>query len=179
MKGAAPMESDALTLYKLIILFILDKVDFPLTNAQISNFILEKDYTNYFNIQQSISELIETEFVTAQTVGHSSHYRITPSGRETLSFFDSMIPSAIQEDILKYLKDNKYSLRDEVSTLSEYFEAKKGEYAVRLRVIEKEDSIIDLSLAVPTEEDAVRICNNWRSQSQMIYAYVLGNLLKE
>ncbi|MFW5631973.1 MAG: DUF4364 family protein, partial [Acetivibrio ethanolgignens] len=33
--------SDALTLYKLIILFILDKVDFPLTNAQLSNFILE------------------------------------------------------------------------------------------------------------------------------------------
>ena len=40
------MQSDTLTLYKLIILFILDKVDFPLTNAQLSDFILEKEYTN-------------------------------------------------------------------------------------------------------------------------------------
>ncbi|MDF2609484.1 MAG: hypothetical protein K0R92_958 [Lachnospiraceae bacterium] len=173
------MESDALTLYKLIILFLLDKVDFPLTNAQISNFILEKDYTNYFNMQQSIAELIEAEFVTIETIRNSSYYRITESGRETLSFFDSMISSAIQEDIIKYLKENQYSLRDEVSTLSEYFETKKGEYTVRLRVIEKEDSIIDLSLSVPTIEDALKICSNWRSNSQNVYASVLTNLLKE
>ena len=31
--------SDSLTLYKLIILFMLDKVDFPLTTSQISEFI--------------------------------------------------------------------------------------------------------------------------------------------
>lgn len=173
------MESDALTLYKLIILFLLDKVDFPLTNAQISNFILEKDYTNYFSIQQSLSELIEAEFVTIETIRNSSYYRITESGRETLSFFDSMISSAIQEDIIKYLKENQFSLRDEVSTLSEYFETKKGEYTVRLRVIEKEDSIIDLSLSVPTEEDAIKICANWRINSQNVYASVLTNLLKE
>jgi DNA-binding PadR family transcriptional regulator len=173
------MQSDAFTLYKLIILFLLDKVDFPLTNAQISNFILEKDYTNYFNIQQSISELIEAEFVTVETIGHSSHYRITDSGRETLSFFGYMISTAIQSDILEYLKSNKYSLRDEVSTLSEYYEAKKGEYMVRLRVVEKEESIIDLNIAVPTKEDAVRVCDNWRTQSQQIYAYVLSNLLRE
>lgn len=173
------MESDGLTLYKLIILFLLDKVDFPLTNAQISNFILERDYTNYFNLQQSISELIEAEFITVETVGHSSHYRITSSGRETLSFFGSMISAAIQEDIIHYLNENQYSLRNEVSTLSEYFETKRGEFTARLRVVEKEESIIDLSIAVPTEEDAIKICNNWRSESQNVYAYVLANLLKE
>ncbi len=173
------MQSDTFTLYKLIILFLLNKVDFPLTNTQISNFLLEKDYTNYFNIQQSLSELIEAEFVTVETIGHSSHCRITASGRETLSFFEYRISPAIQSDILEYLKKNKYSLRDEVSTLSEYYEAKKGEFVVRLRVLEKEDSIIDLNLAVPTKEDAVKICLNWRSQSQQIYAYVLSNLLKE
>jgi len=173
------MQSDNFTLYKLIILFLLDKVDFPLTNAQISDFILEKDYTNYFNIQQSMSELIEAEFMTIENIGHSSHYQITPSGRETLSFFDNMISPAIQDDILVYLKKHQYSLRDEGSTLSEYFEAKKGEYMVRLRVLEKNESIIDLSIAVPTEEDAAKMCNNWRAQSQTIYAYVLSNLLKE
>lgn len=173
------MESDALTLYKLIVLFLLDKVDFPLTNVQLSNAILEKDYTNYFNVQQSISELVEAELVSMTQVNHSSHYRITESGRETLSFFHTRIPSTIQEEILEYLKSNQYSLRDEVSTLSEYYEIRKGEYMVRLRVLEKEEPIIDLSLAVPTEEEASKISKNWRSQSQKIYAFVLSNLLKE
>lgn len=174
-----PMQSDTLTLYKLIILFLLDKVDFPLNNAQISNIILDKDYTNYFNIQQSISELLEADLCTIESMGHSSLYRITDAGRETLSFFENMISSAIQNDLLDYLKTNKYSLRDEVSTQSEYFETKKDEFMVHLRVMEKEDSIIDLKIAVPTEEDASKIAYNWRSKSQEIYSYVLNTLLKE
>ena len=173
------MQSDSLTLYKLIILFLLDKVDFPMTNTQISDFILEKDYTNYFNIQQSISELIEAEFVTVEAIGHNSHYRITDSGKETLSFFDNMIPTAIQEDSIEYLRKNQYSLRNEVSTQSEYYESKKGEFMVQLRVLEKENSIIDLSLLVPTEEEATKICSNWKKRSQQVYAYVISNLLRE
>lgn len=173
------LKSDDFTLYKLIILFLLDKVDFPLTNVQISNFILEKEYTDYFTVQQSISELVEADFVITETVRHSSFYQITSSGRETLSFFDHMISSAIKEDIMEFLKNNKYSLRNETSVLSEYYEAKKGEYMVRLRVMENKDPIIDLSIAVPTEENAVKICDNWRSQSQKIYEYVLSNLIND
>ena len=36
---------DLLTLYKLIVLYMLSCVDFPLTKAQIGDFILEKEYT--------------------------------------------------------------------------------------------------------------------------------------
>ena len=36
--------SEAYTLYKLIVLYMLDKLDFPLTNGQISEFILDKVY---------------------------------------------------------------------------------------------------------------------------------------
>ena len=39
-------------LYKLMVLYMLNKVDFPLTNSQISEFILDKGYTNYFTLQQ-------------------------------------------------------------------------------------------------------------------------------
>jgi DNA-binding PadR family transcriptional regulator len=172
------MQSDALTLYKLIILFLLDKVDFPLTNAQISNFILDKEYTNYFSLQQCISELTEEEFIMVETVGHTSLYQITPSGEETLSFFQGMISQTIQAEILAYLKKNKYSLRDETSTLSEYHKLSKDEYMVSLRVMEKKNPIIDIHLSVPTEEDAAKVCSNWRNQSQEIYSYVLNQLLK-
>ena len=39
------MEQEQLTLYKLMILYLIEKVDFPLSNSQISEFILEKGYT--------------------------------------------------------------------------------------------------------------------------------------
>ena len=49
------MEQEQLTLYKLMILYLIEKVDFPLSNSQISEFILDKGYTNYFTVQLFMS----------------------------------------------------------------------------------------------------------------------------
>lgn len=173
------MQTDTLTLYKLIVLFILDKVDFPLTNAQLSEFILEKEYTNYFNIQQAISELTTQELVTVSSIRHSSYYRITESGKETLTFFNNKISDAIKEDIMEYLRNNKYALREEVSNIADYYEEKKNEFIVRCQVKEQGSSIIDLSLIVPTEDAAIAICNNWKKNSQEVYSYLMKTLLED
>ena len=173
------MQAETLMLYKLIVLYILDKVDFPLTNGQLTNFILEKEYTSYFNIQQAISELIEDNYISSETIRNSSLYQITDSGRETLSFFSHSISQAIRDDIDIYLKEHKYSLRNEVSTLADYFESKKDEYVARLRVVEGESTVIELILSVLTEREANIICNNWRDKSADIYAYVISSLIAE
>ena len=47
--------ADTLSLYKLIILKMLEQVEYPLTNSQITEFILDKEYTNYFTVQQALS----------------------------------------------------------------------------------------------------------------------------
>ena len=171
------MESNAMTLYKLIILFILDQVDFSLTNAQISNLILEKEYTNYFTIQQAINELEGSELIKWDTVRNSSYLRITDAGHETLKFFNKEISDAIKEEIIAYLKDNKYELREEVSTVADYYEAKKGEYIAHCYVKEMDSKVIEISLSVPTEEDAIKICNHWRTKSQKIYAFAMKELM--
>ena len=106
------MQSDASTLYKLIILYMLDKVDVPLTNAQSTDFILEKDYTNYFNVQQSISEMKDADLITSETIRNSSYFKITDAGRETIHFFDEDISEAIRNDIYTVLRENKYKLHE-------------------------------------------------------------------
>ncbi len=48
--------ADAQTKYKLIILYMLRKVTFPLSNSQITEFMIEKEYTDYFHIQEALNE---------------------------------------------------------------------------------------------------------------------------
>jgi DNA-binding PadR family transcriptional regulator len=160
-----------------MILYILSRVNFPLTNAQLTTFILEKEYTNYFNLQRAISELIDDAYISTKTIRNSTLYRITESGNETLLFFDNMISSGIKEDIEAYLLENKYELQAEVSTQAEYYQVKKGEFAAHLSVIEREASIIDLTLLVTTQEEAQSLCNNWREKSSDVYSYLMSTLL--
>ena len=69
--------SESFTLYKLIVLYMLDKVDFPLTNGQISEFILDKGYTTYFTLQQAISEMVEAGFLREETTHNRTLYHLT------------------------------------------------------------------------------------------------------
>jgi DNA-binding PadR family transcriptional regulator len=172
------MQSDTFMLYKLMILYILSRVSFPLANAQLTAFILEKEYTNYFNIQRAISELIDDSYIEAKTIRNSSLYKITESGLETLLFFDHMISSGIKEDIEAYLTQNRYELQEELSTPAEFYQVKKGEFAAHLQVIERDAPIIELTLMVPSEEEAEKICSNWKDKSSDVYAYLMSALLE-
>ena len=84
---------DPLTLYKLIILYMLQRVDFPLTKAQISDFILEKQYTSFLTLQQVISELIDADMITAHSIRNRTHLSITKEGRQTQPLGRIMLPN--------------------------------------------------------------------------------------
>ena len=68
------------TLYKLIILYMLKNAEGVSSNSQISEFILEREYTGYFQLQQAISELLEAELVTMHTVSNTSYYQLSEDG---------------------------------------------------------------------------------------------------
>ena len=109
------------TLYKLIILYMLNKVNFPLTNSQLTEFFSEKDYTNYFTLQQVINELIDTHLISLETVRNTSYYHITSDGDKILELFSYKIPGKIIDDMDIYLMENKYELRNEVGTIADYY----------------------------------------------------------
>ena len=76
---------------------MLNRVNFPLTTAQISEFILGKEYTNFLTLQQVISELTEGNMITARSLNNRTHLTITEEGKETLHFFENRISDTIKE----------------------------------------------------------------------------------
>jgi len=169
--------SESLTLYKLMILYMLDKVNFPLSNAQMCEFILDREYTSYFNLQQAISELLEASFIRMESMGNTSLYHITDEGRNTLEYFGRKVSDAIKEDIDTFLKEHHYELRNESSTRADYYKTPAGEYAARCLVKEKDSTLIEITLTVPLEEQAASICTNWKQKNQEIYSFLMRELL--
>ena len=126
--------AEPLTLYKLIILYMLKKVDFPLTNAQISEFVLDQEYTTYFTLQQAISELVEAGLIRMETIRNTSQYYLTEDGDMTLGYFTQKISAPIREDIDRYIQENKMALRNEVAIVADYYKNTAGEYSVHCEV---------------------------------------------
>lgn len=169
--------SESFTLYKLIVLYMLNKLDFPLTNGQISEFILDKGYTTYFTLQQAISEMVEAGFIREESTHNRTLYHLTEEGTNTIHYFKNNISPAIQEDIDNFFAEKRYDLKNEVSVKADYYPNRNSEYSVRCQIIENGAPMIDLTISVPTEEEAETVANNWNQKNQEIYAQIMANLL--
>lgn len=170
------MTQDPFTLYKLIILYMLNRVTFPLTKAQVGDFLLEKEYTNFLTMQQVISELIDADLIHAQSIRNRTHLVITEEGKQTLDFFGNRINDAIKKDINNYFSENEMALRNEVSVTGDYYKSTSGEYEAHLIAKDRGITLVDLTLSVPTEELAASICENWDKKNEAVYKYLVDNL---
>ena len=173
------MLAEPMTLYKLMNLYMLHQVNFPLTNAQLSNFFLDREYTTYFTLQQALNELLDACLVKKETMRNSSRYEITKEGEETLEFFGKNISPAIVSDMDEYLKQNRFRMRNEVGLISDFYKSTNQDYIVHCEVREGKAVLVNLDISVPDKEQAEIMCNHWKDRSQEIYAYVMKSLMSE
>ena len=165
-----------MTLYKLIVMYMLNRVAFPLTQAQVFEFILDREYTNFLNLQQAISELANAGLINTKSIRNRTHLELTEEGVKTLEYFSNRISPSIREDINTYFKENEFELRNEVSIYSNYYKSTTGEYETTLVIREKEIELLNIKLSVPTEDIASSICDKWEANSQEIYSHIVKKL---
>ncbi len=171
------MSEESLTLYKLMVLYMLNNLDFPLTTSQLSEFFVTHGYTSYFHMQQAVNELAESSFIRGELIRNTTHYHLTQNGREALQMFDAKISDAIKNDILDYFKENKYQLRKEVDIIADYYPLKKGEYMVHAQIKERGTILMELNINVVSKEQAIAICDKWSEKSDTVYCHVMETLL--
>ena len=104
-------DKQILTVNKLILLRFMCKMDIPLTSLHISQFFLERNMMNYFDIQQCISDLLYSKLIQYSNDA-KKFYIITQNGRNADKFFSYKIP----ENIVKA----KMCIRDRVNTVAFY-----------------------------------------------------------
>ena len=113
------MANESITIYKLIILYTLNKVNSPLPSVIISDYIIEKGYTNFVTLQNAFGELLQAELIAEDATYHLAYYTLTDTGRETLELFGSQLSYEIKKEIDDYLRENRYDIIDAASWISE------------------------------------------------------------
>lgn len=171
------MQNEQLTVYKLVILFMLKKVDFPLNTSQFSQFFVDRDYTDFLTLQQSLKELHENHFIESEMVRNMSQYTLTDDGREALEMFQYKISDGLQDDVLDFFAENQYQLRNEVEVYSQYFPISEDNYMAECVIKEANDTILNIKLNVPTKDQAVAVCDSWRDRSNDVYKFLIDNLI--
>ncbi|HHW69746.1 MAG TPA: DUF4364 family protein [Clostridiales bacterium] len=161
---------------KIIILYYMQALDIPLTNPQITQFFLENNIIPYFELQQYLSELIDTKLVNFLEARDKYLYSISPTGTKVLELFEHRISSDLKQKIDNYAHKNRNRLRKESQITAEYKKLADRQYIITCRVMEEDMILLELKLNVTDSKQAKLICNNWLNRAPVVYKNIIATL---
>ena len=164
-------------LYKTIIMYLLARSENALTRAQVMDFMLCEEYTNFLTFNETMGELVRQEMITEEKEGARTFLHLTPVGEETLRAVSGQIRPDIIQQIDDFLTKNRLELRKESALRADYRRLQNGACEVSCAVYENGRRMYGLVIEVPTEEAAQRACDAWKDASGEIYRFLLSKLV--
>lgn len=163
---------------KLVLLYVFDKFEIPITNTQITEFVMENDLLNYFLLQQFLSELVEASLLEYTNNEDQYYYLITEKGKSTLKYFKDRLITDLTDIIDSSVEKKKKTLLKDTQVSATYSKKSKNDYIVELKVLENDITLIDLKLDVVSNKQAKEICDNWKNKAQYIYGEIINLLIE-
>lgn len=165
---------------KLLLLYIIKSIKYPISNTQLTDIVLENSFINYFMLQQYVSELISSEFLKYETQDDDKEILVlTTKGDNVLFFFKDRISPNKLKLIDDYVRKHVEKIKKELSISADYTVGEDSSFIVNLKAIENNTIIIDLNVSVPSKTEAKAICNKWQSNSSDIYNKIIHALIED
>ena len=178
---------------KLIIMYILHRLNISASNSTITKLVLETRLMNYFMFQQCFNELCEGGLVELEKTASGSSkaagedqkrempasYILTKAGRNTLQYFIDLIAPGIKKRLDKITPAVRREIEEDSLITADYIPESEDKYTVVCSMRERCFTLIELKAAVGTKKDALSVCESWKKHSSQIYAEIIGSLTKQ
>ncbi len=176
-------EKEQLILDKLVMLFVLDKMEIPLTEDSILDICSVKNewIKNYMDCKAIIHDLTESKLL--YKLGNLEQgkelFSLTYEGRECLSYLYRRIPFSLRENISQYLQINKLNVKSSQEYTATYNKNDDGSYNVILRIYEPLITVpmFELKIKAPSRQSANEAIHKWKTSAPTIYESIYEKLI--
>ena len=164
---------------KLLLLYIIKSIKYPISNTQLTEIVLENSFINYFMLQQYISELISSDFLKYTEHNSKQVLHLTDKGENVLHFFKDRISPGKIKVVDDYLKRKIESIKKELNISADYTLDNGNSFLVNLKALENDSLLIDLKINVVSKKQAIALCTKWKDSPSEIYTKIINALIEE
>lgn len=157
---------------KILICYLLSRLDTPLTREQLDEVICGEELANYFEMSQALSELVENDNVYKK----DNELIITRKGRENSETLEHDIPYTVRERALNAAIHLQTRLRRERENKITIERVDNGCY-VTISVIDAEDEVMSVKLFVADYDQALAVKERFLEDPVRIYSNIVALLL--
>lgn len=159
---------------KVLVAFLLDRLEKPLSKRQLFTVIQEEGLANYFEASQAVADLEKSGNIKIEITEDEEIMTLTQSGKLVVDI-ENDIPASIREKALnsavhlqtveRRLKENNIEIKQLDNGCNVTFALKDGE-----------DTLMSLSLYVADMEQAKAVRNKILEDPVKIYSQILSSL---
>ena len=162
---------------KVLILYLLNKLSDGIKNDNLYKIVSSANSINYFYFQELLTDLIETNLVGSFTKDEDTFVKITSEGKNSLSLTKSLLPGILKLKADSIFKDEVSNIAEESSIVTEYSPENENNYTVKCKIVEKTETVFEISTFAGSRDRAKQISDNWKNNANIIYPKILSLLL--
>ena len=162
---------------KVLILYILDKLNKDITNAGLFKITSSINNINYFYFQQTLTDLVDSKLVGTYTKDDETDFKITSEGKNNFALTKDVLPGIMKLKADNIFKKELYEIEEASSVSAEYTPKNEKDFTVKCKIVENNETIFEIKTFAGSADRAKRIIDNWNNNASSIYPKILNLLL--
>ena len=151
---------------KVLILFILARIDTPLSAQEIYEVAYQDDSLNYFTLAESLPELVESGHLETDPAGK---YLITEKGRQQGSDVEDSLAVPVVQKVSAAIADKLTQLRRDHFITTTVTQNDQGYWIATLNYQDDGMPMMSLSLMAPNESLGHKMAANIKRHANTLY----------
>lgn len=161
---------------KVLILFVMARVGYPVTAQQIYELCFQDDCLSYFDVCTAIPEM-EGSSHLIKTEGDC--YEITEKGRETAKLLEDSIAFTVRQRAENAVDRFNRQIRRSSFVRTKVTKRESGDYSVVMSLDDEMGNLMTLELVAPDQRQANRLSRLMEKKAEAVYNLTMTELLDE
>ena len=170
---------DESTMNKLILLYVFDTMDVPITEDTILEMCTSRNtWLAYMDCVITIQKLLDSGFIIRPTKEKNNNYfSLTADGRQCLALFYTRIPASLRTEITEYVRKNRMTMRRKQEYYRNYYKNTDGTYTVQLKIVDPVQTTLEIKLNVANRNTAKQVYEKWENKAAQVYGKLHEELI--
>ena len=158
---------------KVLILFVMGKVNYPVSIQQIYELCYQDECLSYFDVCTAIPEMV----ASGHLVEAEDHYEITEKGRQDGALTEDSIAFTVKQKAENAIVRFNLQLRRSSFVKNRILPREDDTYTVMMTLDDETGNLMNLELMAPNRRQALRLSKFFEQKAERVYNLVMSELL--
>ncbi len=161
---------------KVLILFVMSKVNYPVTIGEIYELCYQDECLSYFDVCTAVPEMVKSGHLQQL---ENDCYGITDKGRADGSLTEDSIAFTVKQRAENAVAKFNRQIRRSSFVKTQIIPREGGDFSVVMALDDEVSNLMTLELMAPNQRQAIRLSRLFEKKAEAVYHATMAQLLED